>query len=148
MSKKILEHKGFQGSTELSLENNVLYGKILHIDDLISYEADTPIGLSEAFIEAVEDYLDTCKEMGLEPNRPFSGTFNVRVGRDLHRDAARHAMREGKSLNDFVKDAIECHVHGRHQEVHHHYPQELDYEGTFTVHERKPTQKVHMRLVK
>jgi predicted HicB family RNase H-like nuclease len=148
MSKKILEYKGFQGSVEFSLENNILYGKILHIDDLISFEADSPAGLYDSFVESVEDYLETCVELGVEPNKPFSGTFNVRIGRDLHREAARNASREDKSLNDFVKDAIECHIHGRHQEVHHHYPEQVDYEGSFTVHERRTTQKVFLRVVK
>jgi predicted HicB family RNase H-like nuclease len=148
MSKQILEHKGFQGSVEFSFENNVLFGKILHINDLVSFEAESPVGLHEAFVEAVEDYLETCADLGVEPNKPFSGTFNVRIGRDLHRDAARQAVREDKSLNDLVKDAIECHIHGRHQEVHHHYPEQMDYEGSFTVHERRTTQKVFLSLVK
>jgi len=148
MSKQILEHNGFQGSVECSLENDILYGKILHIEDMVTFEADTPQGLRQSFIEAVDDYIEMCRELGVEPNKPFSGTFNVRIGRELHREVARHAAREGKGLNDFVKDAIECHIHGRHQEIHHHYPNHQDYEGSFTLHERRPTQKVSMRLVK
>lgn len=121
MSKKILEHKGFQGSMEVSVEDNVLFGKILNITDLVSYDADTPAGLKEAFSEAVDDYLETCKQLGVNPDKPLSGTFNIRIGCDLHRQAAMQAIREEKSLNDFVKEAVECHVHGRHQQIHHHY---------------------------
>jgi predicted HicB family RNase H-like nuclease len=147
MSKKILEHNGFQGSVEFALEAGVLHGKILLIDDLVTYEADNITDLNEAFKESVDDYLETCKELGLPPNKPFSGTFNVRIGATLHRDLARQAQREEKSINDFVREAIDCHLNGRHQEVHHHYESHQGYETSFTVHERRPTQRVVLRAV-
>lgn len=147
MSKKILEHKGFQGSVEFSLENNILFGKILHIDDLVTFEADNIKDLHDSFVESIEDYLETCKELGTEPNKPFSGTFNVRIGTSLHREVARHASREDKSINDVVREAIDCHLYGRHQEIHHHYPELPSYETSFKVHERRPTQRVTLRAV-
>lgn len=147
MSKKILEHKGFQGSVEFSLENNVLFGKILHIDDLVTFEGDDVQGLYTAFVESVDDYLETCAQLGTEPNRPYSGTFNVRIGPTLHRDLARQATREDKSINDFVREAIDCHLNGRHQEVHHHYTGLPGYEGSFTVPKARPAQRVHLRAV-
>lgn len=148
MTKKILEYKGFQGSVEFSLENNVLFGKILNIDDLVTFEGDDVKGLNESFLESVDDYLQTCAELGTEPNRPYSGTFNVRIGATLHRDLARQAAREEKSINDFVKEAVDCHLNGRHHEVHHHYPELPGYETSFTVQEKRPAQRVHLRAVK
>jgi len=35
--------------------------------------------LRKAFEEAVEDYLQTCREQGKEPEHPFKGSFNIRV---------------------------------------------------------------------
>lgn len=147
MSKKILEYKGFQGSVEFALEAGVLHGKILLIDDLVTYEADNITELNEAFKESVDDYLATCKELGLPPNKPFSGTFNVRIGASLHRDLARQAQREDKSINDFVREAIDCHLNGRHQEVHHHYNDHLGYETSFKVESHQPAKVVHLRSV-
>lgn len=148
MTKKILEYKGFQGSVEFSLENNVLFGKILNIDDLVTFEGDDVKGLNESFLESVDDYIQTCADLGTEPNRPYSGTFNVRIGATLHRDLARQAAREDKSINDFVREAIDCHLNGRHQEVHHHYAELPGYETSFTVLEKRPAQRVHLRAVK
>jgi predicted HicB family RNase H-like nuclease len=145
--KKILEYKGFQGSVEFSLESNVLFGKILHIEDLITFEGDDVKGLNESFTESVDDYLATCVEIGVEPNRPYSGTFNVRIGAALHRDVARQAVREDKSINDFVREAIDCHLNGRHHEVHHHYEGGIGYEASFKVQEKRPAQRVHLRAV-
>lgn len=147
MSKKILEYKGFQGSVEFALEAGVLHGKILLIDDLVTYEADNITELNEAFKESVDDYLATCQELGVQPNKPFSGTFNVRIGAILHRDLARQAQREDKSINDFVREAIDCHLNGRHQEVHHHYNDHLGYETSFKVESQRPARMVHLRSV-
>lgn len=66
----MLYHKGYAGSAEASAENGVSFGRLLHIRDLVTYEADTPEGLRAAFEEAVEDYLASCREAGREPDRP------------------------------------------------------------------------------
>ena len=60
-----------------------------------------------AFADTVADYLDWCRERGKTPDKPFSGTFSVRVAPDIHRRAAAAAAREGKSLNGFVSDVLE-----------------------------------------
>lgn len=147
MSKKILEYKGFQGSVDFSLDAGVLHGKILLIDDLVTYEADNITDLNAEFQESVDDYIATCKDLGVEPNKPFSGTFNVRIGPTMHRDLAKQAQREEKSINDFVREAIDCHLNGRHQEVHHHYSERPGYEASFTVPKAQSARQVHLRSV-
>lgn len=66
MENITLEYKGYLGTVEFSAEDNCLFGKIIGITDLISYEAQEVSELKEAFEEAVNDYLDTCKELGKE----------------------------------------------------------------------------------
>jgi predicted HicB family RNase H-like nuclease len=103
-----LVHKGYAGSTEVSLEDGCLHGRVLFIDDLITYEADTVPELQAAFKDAVDRYLAHCELIGKSPAKPCSGTFNVRVGETLHRRAAVAAAVTGQSLNDFVTKAIEA----------------------------------------
>ncbi len=129
MTNKTLEYKGFQGSVDFDTQSDVMHGKILHINDLISYEADAFKDLRLAFEEAVDDYLETCKELNLEPEKPFSGSFNVRVGIRLHKELARYAARKDISINEVVKEAVSCHVSGRHNEVHHHHYPHSEYEA-------------------
>lgn len=149
MSKKILEYKGFQGSVEFSLENNLLFGKILHIEDLVSFEADDIKGLQASFEESVEDYLKTCEELGVVPDKPYSGTLNVRIGPALHRQAARQAAAEEKSINDLIREAVDCHVNGRHQEIHHHYEYlERPVKGEYAIREASHKDRVTLRVVK
>jgi predicted HicB family RNase H-like nuclease len=106
--KDYFEYKGYLGSAEVDTEGNVLVGKLLFIRDVIAYSAKTPAGLVKAFHAAVDDYLQTCAELGDEPDTPCKGTFNVRIGPALHREAAVVARSKGMSLNEFVCEALKA----------------------------------------
>ncbi|AGE26050.1 type II toxin-antitoxin system HicB family antitoxin [Pseudomonas poae] len=101
-----LKHKGYIGSIEASLEDNCLYGKVLFIKALLSYEGKTVAELDAAFQEAVDDYLATCQALGQTPEKPCKGSFNVRVGHDLHLAAALEATRKKVTLNDLTRQAL------------------------------------------
>jgi len=103
----ILQYKDYIASIHFSSADEVFYGQILGIDDLVSFEGASVKELKKSFQEAVEDYIETCKQIGKEPNKTYKGTFNVRVGADTHRDAALYAAMHNISLNDFVKTAID-----------------------------------------
>lgn len=102
-----ITYKGYLGTVHFSEEDEVFHGKIEAINDLIMFEGKSVKELKKAFHEAVDDYLKTCSEMGREPQKPFKGSFNVRIPSDLHRKAAEKATRQGVSLNQFVQKAIE-----------------------------------------
>jgi predicted HicB family RNase H-like nuclease len=76
------------------------------IDPSVNYEGETVVEVRVAFQEAVEDYLNTCKALGVAPAKPYRGTFNVRIGRDLHRAAVVAAKQRDINLNELVKQAI------------------------------------------
>lgn len=98
-----LIHKGYTGSIIASVEDDCLHGKILFIEDIISYEGETIAELKNAFIAAVDRYIAYCLARKQEPQKPFSGTFNVRPGSEIHRDLAIAARKEGVSLNEYAK---------------------------------------------
>jgi len=103
---KYLEYKGYTGSIEYSSEDSVLFGQVLGIKGLISYEGETGKHLEDDFIEAIDNYLADCKEAGISPEKPFKGSFNVRIPAPLHQKAALLAMEAKTSLNAFVAEAI------------------------------------------
>jgi len=107
---KYLEYKGYSGSIEYSPQDSLLYGKVLGIKGLISYEGETGKNLEEDFKEAVDTYLAHCKETGISPEKPFKGSFNVRIPAKLHQKAALLAMEAKTSLNNFVAEAIRYRV--------------------------------------
>jgi predicted HicB family RNase H-like nuclease len=103
----LLTYKGYNGSAHYSAADEVFYGKLEGIDDLVNYEGASVKELIKAFNEAVEDYLETCRDIGKEPNKTYKGSFNVRIPAELHRNAAIFAAGKDISLNDFVKTAIQ-----------------------------------------
>ena len=107
---KYLEYKGYTGSIEYSSEDNLLYGKVLGIRGLISYEGETGKSLEADFNEAVDDYVSDCKNDGRTPEKPFKGSFNVRIPATLHQKAALLAIEAKVSLNSFVAEAIRSRV--------------------------------------
>lgn len=121
MEDKVMNHRGYQGSIAISLEDNVIFGSILNINDLVTYEAETPEGLKAAFIEAVEDYLEFCKKKGVSPDKPVSGSFNVRIGQELHKKAVQFATKKDIALNELVKSAVASYLECDGKEIHHHY---------------------------
>ena len=104
----LLHYKGYAGSIEPQVENDILFGQILFINDLVTYEADTLKNLKQEFQTSVDDYLAFCKEHDKQPNKPFKGSFNVRIGPELHQAAAYAA--KDMSLNAFVNQAIKHEV--------------------------------------
>ena len=59
-----LEYKGFTGSIEYSFADKCWFGVIQDIDDLITYESEKECNLYVSFINAVDDYVETCKRLG------------------------------------------------------------------------------------
>jgi predicted HicB family RNase H-like nuclease len=106
MKGKILEYGEYKGSVEISIEDGLLHGKLLFIDGLVSYAGSTVAELSDSFRSAVDEYLASCARRGVEPQRPYCGTFNIRIGAELHRRAAQYAYETGGTLNDVVKEAL------------------------------------------
>jgi len=106
MKENTLEYKGYIGNVSYNPDDEVFYGKVFGINDLVTFEAETAKGLKIAFIEAVDDYLETCAEVGKDPDKVFKGVFNVRIPSSLHKDAATIALKNQLTLNDFVGKAI------------------------------------------
>ena len=106
----LLEHNGYFGSIEFSPEDEVFFGKLEFIRDLVTFEAGEAKGLKAAFEEAVDDYLALCAEQGRSPDQPLKGSFNVRPGRELHRRAMILAKRKGLNLNNVVTEALKSYL--------------------------------------
>ena len=102
----ILRYKDYCGSVEFSAEDNCLYGKILGINDLVSFEGKTVEDLRSDFEESVDDYLETCANLGKQPEKEYKGTFNVRISPELHKRAAIEAAKEKQSLNWVIGRAV------------------------------------------
>jgi predicted HicB family RNase H-like nuclease len=106
----ILKYKDYEGTAELDMARRICRGKILFIDDLVTYEAASPAELQTEFEAAVDDYIETCTTLGREPQKPLRGQFNVRIPPALHKAAALRALADNVSLNDVAVRALDAFV--------------------------------------
>ncbi|MCM1048057.1 MAG: type II toxin-antitoxin system HicB family antitoxin [Clostridiales bacterium] len=102
----LLSYKNYNGTVEYSKEDNCLFGKVIGIKSLLSYEGSSVNELEQDFQNVIDEYLQYCKERGVEPEQSYKGTFNVRISPELHRNIAIYAIEHGKSLNAVVEEAI------------------------------------------
>ena len=109
--KNLGPYKGYIGSLEFDSNDKILHGKILFIRDIITYEADGAGSIEDAFKEAVDEYLEDCKFLGVDPDKSLSGTFNVRIPPTLHKEISKKATLHDISLNQYVTQALEYYVH-------------------------------------
>jgi predicted HicB family RNase H-like nuclease len=101
-----LEYKGYFSSVIFSNEGNCFFGKILGINDLVTFEGTTVQEIKAAFQEAVDDYLLMCEQAGKEPEKVYKGSFNVRIDPELHKKASILAQAEHISLNQFIELSV------------------------------------------
>lgn len=105
----------------------IFYGKLEFIRALISYEGESAKEIREAFEIAVDDYLQTCVAENLIPEKPFKGSFNIRIGEELHEKATLVALNQNMKLNEFVKTAIDHEVERfQHKNSHYQFPEEKE----------------------
>jgi len=108
--KNVIEYKGYSGTVEFSAPDEVFFGKINGIRDVVTFEADSVVKLKKAFREAVDDYLSTCETLSKEPEKEFKGSFNVRISPSVHRLAVIKSKAMKISLNKFVEKVLEKEV--------------------------------------
>ena len=107
MAASELTYKGFTGSIEVSIEDGCLHGRILFINDIVTYEGNTVEEIKAAFESAADRYVEYCAKTGKPANKPFSGTFNIRIGDSRHRALALLANQKKISINEAICNAID-----------------------------------------
>lgn len=92
---------------EFDDDQHIFTGSVINTIDVITFQGESVKELETAFQDSVEDYLAWCKEDGVEPEKPYSGKFNVRFDPAVHQRAAIAAKKQGISLNRFVEKSVE-----------------------------------------
>jgi predicted HicB family RNase H-like nuclease len=102
-----LKYKGYSGTVEYSEEDNCLFGKIIGMSkNVITYEGKTIEELKADFEAGIDLYLDSCKERGVKPQKPYSGSLNIRIPSEIHSQLALKAQMTGRSINSIIKDLL------------------------------------------
>ena len=102
----MMEYKGYFGTVEYDAQAKIFHGDVINTRDIITFQGTTVKEIEQAFKESIEDYIAWCMEEGVEPEKPYSGKFNVRLSPELHRQIAIIASKKKVSLNNFVEKAL------------------------------------------
>ena len=102
----MMEYKGYMGTVEYDSQAKIFHGDIINTRDVITFQGTTVKEIERAFKDSIDDYIAWCKEEGVEPEKPYSGKFNVRLSPELHRRTAILAKERHMSLNSFIEKAI------------------------------------------
>ncbi len=103
----MLHYKGYTGSVDYSEEDKIFFGRVAGIRDIISYEGETSAELEQDFRDGIDDYLKNCEICGQQPNKPFADEIKIKTTPEFHEKVYLKALKNGKSVDDFVQGAIE-----------------------------------------
>lgn len=103
----MMKYRGYTGHVEYNDEAKIFHGDVLGIKDVVTFQGTTVDEIEQAFKDSVDDYLAFCRERGEEPDRPFSGKFNLRIPSDLHAKLSIAAQLQGESLNNYITKMLQ-----------------------------------------
>lgn len=102
----MLKYKGYAATIGVDVEAGILCGKVLDINDEITFQGKTVEEAAQAFHHSVDQYLKFCREQGLEPDKPFSGKLPFRTTPEIHRSIYLAAAQVGKSINAWMEEML------------------------------------------
>jgi len=103
----MIKYKNYAGVVEYDDEGKIFIGEVIGLRDVVTFQGRSATELEKSFKQSVDLYLEMCKRDGVEPQKPFSGRFNLRLDPELHREIAERAALEKTSLNEFVSHILE-----------------------------------------
>ena len=106
-----MTYKGYTSRIDFDDRDDLLVGRLLGIQDVVSFHADSVAQLRDAFHEAVDDYLQTCEKIGKPPQKPASGKLMLRIPPEVHGAALIAAQAAGKSLNQWAAEVLASAAH-------------------------------------
>jgi predicted HicB family RNase H-like nuclease len=113
-TNNILEYRGYIAELSFDMDDNIIVGRVINTTDTISFHGQCLEEVKQAFHDVLDAYLDACDSENIEPSRPYSGKFNLRIDPQLHKELSTHAALEGKSLNELVTSLLETAIHHNH----------------------------------
>ncbi len=102
----MLTYKGYTGNIEIDLDSGILFGRVIDIKDVITFQGKTVEEARQEFYNSIDDYLEFCEELGQSPEKPFSGKFHFRTTPETHRKITIAATKQGKSINRWMEDVL------------------------------------------
>ncbi len=101
-----MKYRGYTARIDFEDEDNIFTGRLLGMAESIVFHGASVEELRADFEFAVDHYLQECARTGKKPEKPAAGRVLLRLPTDLHATALIAAAADGKSLNQWLCDAV------------------------------------------
>lgn len=101
-----MQYRGYVASMIFDAEDKVIVGRVLDVDDIITFHGDSIREFESNFHTVLDDYITACEKLGAAPEKPASGKLMLRVSPTVHAAALKAAARKGVSLNKWAEQAL------------------------------------------
>lgn len=101
-----MTYRGYVASMTFDAEDKVIVGRVLDVEDIITFHGESVAEFEANFHVVVDDYIAACESLGDSPEKPASGKLMLRVSPTVHAAALKAAARRGISLNKWAEDAL------------------------------------------
>jgi len=103
-----MTYQDYAAKIEYDADDKIFVGHIMSIRDIVGFHGSTVSELESAFHEAVDHYLEVCKKIGQQPQKPYSGKLTLRIPPEIHRAVATAAEINNKSINQWAADVLKA----------------------------------------
>jgi len=101
-----MSYRGYVASMTFDAEDKVIVGRVLDVEDVITFHGESVADFEANFHMVVDDYIAACESLGGVPEKPASGKLMLRVAPDVHAAALKAAARRGISLNKWAEEVL------------------------------------------
>lgn len=102
----MLTYKGYSAKLDVDVEAGILHGRVVDVNDTITFEGRTVDEAKQEFQVSVDRYLEFCRELGQLPDKPFSGKLPFRTNPDIHHTIYLAATKMSKSINAWMEEVL------------------------------------------
>lgn len=102
----VMEVEGYKAKIEYDPELDQFRGEILGLNGSADFYGKSPASLRREFKNSLKVFLEVCEEKGIEPTKEYSGRFNLRIPRRLHKEISARAIAENKSINQWISEVL------------------------------------------
>jgi predicted HicB family RNase H-like nuclease len=79
-----MTYQGYTTSMVFDAKDKVMVGRVVDIDDIISFHGESVAEFEANFHAAIDDYLAASEALGTAPEKPASGKVMLRIAPEVH----------------------------------------------------------------
>lgn len=101
-----MSYRGYTARMDFDADDKIIVGRVLDIDDIITFHGASVSEFETAMHSAVDSYIAACEQLGQTAEKPASGRLMLRVDPAVHAAAVKASARSGQSLNKWAEKVL------------------------------------------